>query len=169
MVEDAALADDNPVVRRPPLCEPRVGLAAFGIPAAPAGSGNESAGRGADVEELPGAADRTFDFAQRVGERPLASLDLRDVRRVVALRVAGKNQVTANAGVDVLKRALPALDELIDQQLVTRGAELHRWIDVLFAVVLRLVDDVEIVRAAEETADRFQVGVKRWLVHAGIH
>ena len=136
-----------------PVGEPGVRLAALRVPALLGGRRDERAGGGADVEQPSLAAGQPFDLAERRREGALTGRELRHVGRVVALGVAGEDQVVAEARVDVLELAAPALDEPVDQQLIARRPEGGDEIGRILRIVARVVDDVGVVGAADGARD----------------
>ena len=157
LIEDAALADADPVVRRSPFGR---ASGSARIPRPPSRAATAAATKAPAAVPMsssrPRAAGEALDLDQRGRERALARRQLRDVGRVLALGVAGQDQIAAQARVDVLQPAPPALDQPIDQQLVAGGAELLDEIEVLLLVVPRLVDGLAVVGAAERAGDVFE-------------
>ena len=153
LIEDAALADADAVVPGAPVGEPGVRLAALRVPALLGGRRHERAGGGADVEQPSLAAGQPLDLAERRREGALAGRELRHVGRVVALGVAGEDEVVAEARVDVLELAAPALDEPVDQQLIAGRPEGRDEIGRILRIVARVVDDVGVVGAADGARD----------------
>ncbi len=119
LLEEASWPDADAVLLRTPGREPAIRLAPLRLPAPLCRGGKKTARRGPDVEECPRAVDELLDLGERGRERALPRVHLRHVNRVFALGIAREDQVAPQPRVDVLEAAAPALDEPIDEQLVS--------------------------------------------------
>src|SRR5688572_4292327 len=105
LVEQLTGPDAQAVVARAPLSEPPVRLASLHDPPARAGRGEKRAGGRADVEQPSTSAMQGLDPNHRFAERPLAHLQLRDVRGILTLRIGLDDVAGGWTGTDVLQPA----------------------------------------------------------------